>query len=159
MFTVIADLFDALSHFKPTSPWTEIVSLWLTNHYSLRGAKHFSIQGRFSHILRHVSDSVIKLSRFQARKANFRADVWWKPFDLVSPYNVIRSIEAPKTHSIIFSKSTMVVTHNRVTGLLAAKWISKTKTCSNQFSTPRDIYTFNTAKETCPYLSKLEFHR
>ena len=33
----------------------------------------------------------------------------------------------------------MVVTHNRVTGLLAAKWLSKTKTCSNQFSTSRDV--------------------
>ena len=33
----------------------------------------------------------------------------------------------------------MVVTHNRVTGLLAAKWLSKTKTCSNQFSPSRDV--------------------
>ena len=33
-----------------------------------------------------------------------------KTFDLVSPYNVIRSIKAPKTHSIIFSKSTIAVT-------------------------------------------------
>ena len=34
----------------------------------------------------------------------------------------------------------MVVTHNHVTGLLAAKWRSKTKPCSNQFSTPRDVF-------------------
>ena len=33
----------------------------------------------------------------------------------------------------------MVVAHNRVTGLLAAKWLSKTKTCLNQFSTSRDV--------------------
>ena len=33
----------------------------------------------------------------------------------------------------------MVVTHNRVTSLFAAKWLSKTKTCLNQFSTFRDV--------------------
>ena len=33
----------------------------------------------------------------------------------------------------------MVVTHNCVAGLLAAKWFSETKTCSNQFSKSRDV--------------------
>ena len=33
----------------------------------------------------------------------------------------------------------MVVTQNRATGLLAAKWLSKTKTSSNNFSPFRDV--------------------
>ena len=32
MFPVIVDLFDALNHFKTTSPWIRIANIWLTNH-------------------------------------------------------------------------------------------------------------------------------
>ena len=144
MFTVIVDRFDALNHFKTTSPWIGIVNIWLTNHSPgpLRALNIFDSRTFFTYFKANFwfCHQIIPLGKsFSSKKPNFRVDVWWKPFDLVWPYNVIRSIKAPKTHSIIFSKSTMVVTHNRATGLLAAKWLSKTKTCSNQFSPFRDV--------------------
>ena len=143
MFTVIVDLFDALNHFKTTCPWTGTVSIWLTNHSHLRGAKHFSILGRFSNILRQVSESVIKLSRqvnrFSSKKTQLLSRSLLKTIWPRFAIQRHKKHKGTKTHSIIFPKSTVVVTHNRVTGLLAAKWLSKTKKCSNQFSTSRYV--------------------
>ena len=42
---------------------------------------------------------------------------------------------------------TLTVAHNFATGLWPAKWLSKTKTCSNQFF-PNQGCTFEIAKET-----------
>ena len=140
MLTVNVDLFDALNHFKTTSPWIGIVNIWLTNHSHLRGPKHFSILGRFSHILRQVSDSVIKLSRSVNRFSSKKTQLLSR--SLMKTIWPRFAVQRHKKH-----KGTKNSFHY------------KTKRVQINFRHDPGMYLWNSKGNFCPYLTKLEFHR
>ena len=46
---MIVDLFDALNHFKTTSPWIGIVNIWLTNHSPWKALNIFDSRTFFTY--------------------------------------------------------------------------------------------------------------